>query len=484
MLARKADLLLLVGGRICAALIALFVLRAATTLLVPEEYGKLSLLVVLQMFCGLILINPVGQYINLHTHAWWDDGSLLPRLKKYRNYVLGVSCIGALVTFAVGMRDPDNRLFANCIAVFFMVLSATWNATLVSMLNMLGYRAASVVWGVVTAVFAAGTSIALVYWHPNGTAWFIGQSVGMAVGALGAHRELVKHTSRHTSPLQNLALFGRANVLSYLLPLALVTALMWLQLSGYRFLVEWKWGLVQLGFLTLGLQLAAQLWGLVESLSMQFLYPLFYRRIGDDKSEGAITLAVSDLLNALVPVYLVFAGLIVATAPYFLKLMVAPQYFESMSFVYLGAIIELCRGLANVLSNAAQVKINTKTLLPPYAIGSAITIGLIFVTDAERLPINWVGVALLAGILGMALAMFIGMRRVVRFRLDAVRCGVAATAMLFLSTIPTWAPTLSGFLPNVAMLLVLLIFAIITLITLLKNSPAVQRLLRVQLRAE
>ena len=105
-------------------------------------------------------------------------------------------------------------------------------------------------------------------------------------------------------------------------------------------------------------------------------------------------------------------------------------------------------------------------------------------TDAERLPINWVGVALLAGILGMALAMFIGMRRVVRFRLDAVRCGVAATAMLFLSTIPTWAPTLSGFLPNVAMLLVLLIFAIITLITLLKNSPAVQRLLRVQLRAE
>ena len=121
MLARKADLLLLIGGRICAALIALFVLRAATTLLVPEEYGKLSLLVVLQMFCGLILINPVGQYINLHTHAWWDDGSLLPRLKKYRNYVLGVSCIGALVTFAVGIRNPYNQLLMNCAAVFFMM---------------------------------------------------------------------------------------------------------------------------------------------------------------------------------------------------------------------------------------------------------------------------------------------------------------------------------------------------------------------------
>lgn len=484
MSSRKADLLLLIGGRICAALIALFVLRAVTTLLVPEEYGKLSLLIALQMFCGLILMNPVGQHINLHTHAWWDDGSLLPRLKKYRSYVLCASCIGALVTFTAGIRNPDNQLLMNCAAVFFMVLSATWNATLIFMLNMLGFRAASVSWGIVTGVIAAGVSIALVWWHPTGSAWFVGQSVGMAVGALGAHRELVKQTGHNPSPRQNLTLFDRADVFSYLLPLAMVTALMWVQLSGYRFLVEWKWGLVQLGFLTLGLQLAAQLWGLVESLSMQFLYPLFYRRTTNDKSEAAITLAVSDLLNTLVPVYLVFAGLIVASASYFLKLIVAPQYFQAVSFVYLGAIIELCRGLANVLSNAAQVKINTKTLLPPYAIGSAITIGLIFVTDAERLPINWVGVALLAGILGMALAMFIGMRRVVRFRLDAVRCGVAATAMLFLSTIPTWAPTLSGFLPNVAMLLVLLIFAIITLITLLKNSPAVQRLLRVQLRAE
>ena len=99
MLPRKVDLFLLVGGRLFTALIALFVLRAVTTLIPPGEYGKLSLLVALQMFCGLILINPVGQHINLNTHIWWDDGSLLPRLKKYRNYVLGVSGVGAMATF-------------------------------------------------------------------------------------------------------------------------------------------------------------------------------------------------------------------------------------------------------------------------------------------------------------------------------------------------------------------------------------------------
>lgn len=480
---RKADLLLLIGGRICAALIALFVLRAVTTLLVPEEYGKLSLMVALQMFCGLMLINPAGQHINLHTHAWWDDGSLVPRLKSFGRYVLCVSCVGALVTFAVGMGNPDNRMFINGMAVFFMVLSATWNATLISLLNMVGYRAASVIWSVVTAVVAASVSIALVHWHPTGTAWFIGQSVGMAVGAFGAHRELLKHTGNKPFSHKNLSLFDRAEVFSYLLPLAAVTALMWLQLSGYRFLVEWKWGLTQLGFLALGLQLAAQLWGLVESLSMQFLYPLFFRRIGDDKSQEATTGAVSDLLNTLIPVYLVFAGLIVASTPYFLKLMVAPQYFESMRFVYLGAIIELFRGLANVVSNAAQVKSNVKTLLFPYAIGSVITIGLIFLSDSVQPSANGVGTALLVGILGMALVMFISMRRIVRFHLDAVRCGFSIATMLFLSSIPVWAPDVSGVLSSFLILLIMLMFVMVALILLLRTSPALDRLLQVQLRA-
>ena len=478
----KADILILIAGRLGAALIALLTLRAVTTFLLPGQYGELALLIALQMFCGLVLINPVGQHINLHTHAWWDEGSLWARLKKYRLYVLGVACIGAVITFGLGIRHPNLELLANCFAVFFMVLFATWNATLVSMLNMLGFRGASVLWTIATAAVGAAASIVLVFWHPTGIAWFLGQCIGMAVGAFGAHLALAVRTPPAPSTQRAPTLFERSTISTYLVPLAMATVMMWLQLSGYRFIVEWKWGLTRLGLLALGLQLAAQIWGLVESFSMQFLYPSFYRRINDDKTDAGTMLAMSDLLNTIAPVYLVLAGFIVAGAPNFMKLLVAPQYFESIKFLYLGAVIELCRGLANVMSNAAQAKHATGTLVFPYAIGALLTIGMIQLMDSDPSAIEWVGVAMLAGVLGMAWAMYIGMRRLVRFRIDCTRWCAAVAVMLFLGTTSRWGPSLSGVLPNIAMLLILSAFVSITLTALLRGNPAVTRLLGVNLK--
>jgi O-antigen/teichoic acid export membrane protein len=481
-LAPKTELLILIGGRLGAALIALLALRAVTTLLLPEEYGELSLLVALQMFCGLILINPVGQYINLRTHAWWDDGSLMSVLKRYQKYVLLVACVGAVLTLAVGTRHPDARLVVNCLAVLFMVVSATWNATLVSMLNMLGFRAASVFWGLVTAFLGTIVAIALVSWFPTATAWFLGQAVGMAVGALGAYLRLAAEARAPLNLSKTSPVIEPRDISSYLLPLALATALMWLQLSGYRYMVEWHWGLIQLGFLAVGLQLSGQIWGLVESLCMQFLYPLFFRRINDDKSAAETISAVSDLANALVPVYLVFAGLLVAAGPYLLKLLVAPQYSASLPFVYLGAVIELCRGLANVLSTAAQAKNNTRTLFFPYALGSLVTIGLIQWFASERLPVDSVGVALLAGIIAMAIAMLVSMRRLVRFRLDWTRCVAAGLVAVVFGTTKQWVPEVSGVLPSIATLLFLSLVALAALTILLRGNPALARLLDVKLK--
>ena len=68
-----------------------------TSLLEPKDYGIYALLVAFQGFCGLFLINPVGQHINRHTHAWWDDGTLLKRLAGYNTYILVVSAGIAMV---------------------------------------------------------------------------------------------------------------------------------------------------------------------------------------------------------------------------------------------------------------------------------------------------------------------------------------------------------------------------------------------------
>jgi O-antigen/teichoic acid export membrane protein len=481
-LALKRDLLLVAGGRLAAALLALIAIRAVTTYLTPAQYGELALLLTVQMFCGLFLINPVGQHINLHTHAWWDDGTLIVRLASYQKYIFVVSLVGCVVVLGMSKQDSAVLMFWSAVAMFAMIFSGTWNATLIPLLNMLGFRAASVLWGTITVSVALAASILLTTWLPSATAWFAGQSIGMAVGALGANYVFLRHASQRGRLQKNQALLDMRTVLTYCLPLALATGLMWIQLSGYRILVESYWGLAQLGFLVVGLQVAGQIWGVMETLSSQFLYPLFYRRVSAHENEAEVERAFSDLLNTLVPIYFVLAGLLVSCASYLLKLLVAPQFQGAIYFVMLGAGIEMCRVLGNLLSSAAHVKRQTKSLALPYAAGAISTITLIFLAGVEQMEIAWAGVSLLIGAFAMLLVMLVSMYRQVRFSIDLVRFSLGAAVMVCMSLITAWLPSPAGNWGNLGMLVLMGALAVSVAVALLWKNPATLRLLNVQLR--
>jgi O-antigen/teichoic acid export membrane protein len=461
---------------------ALVTIRAVTTLLTPEQYGELALLIAVQMFCGLLLVNPVGQHINLHTHAWWDDGTLMARLKSYKRYVLVVSLVGGVVVIAAGKPHSVDQLFWIAVTMFAMVCAGTWNATLIPMLNMLGFRAASVLLTIVTAAVSLISSISLVNWQPTATAWFAGQAIGFGVGALGAGYVLKSNAVRSQHSLNKQSLLNRSTISTYCLPLAVATGFMWLQLSGYRFLIEHYWGLAQLGFLAVGLQLAAQIWALAESLAMQFLYPLFYRRVSEHQKQDEVELAFSDLLNTLVPVYFVLSGLLVLCAPYLLTVLVAPQFHGGAVFVMLGAAIELCRVLGNLFSNAAHVKRKTKSLAFPYAIGSVTTLSLIWFTGAWEGEIKWACVALMVGAIAMVMSMWVGMKRQVQFTLDFGRWVWGGTIMLAMALLAFWMPKASGSTAAICLLLFASVPTGVATWALLWNNPAVQRLLNVRLR--
>lgn len=474
--------MLVSGGRLAAALMALITIRAVTTFLTPEQYGELALLIAVQMFCGLFLINPVGQHINLHTHAWWDDGTLMVRLKPYRRYVLAVSFVGGVVVLGIGKQHSVEQVLWTAAAMFAMVVAGTWNATLIPILNMLGFRAASVFWAITTVATGLASSILLVVWSPSASTWLAGQAIGMAVGALGAKYVLRRHAvqSRHSSA--RLHLLDKRTIMAYCLPLAVATGFMWLQLSGYRFVVEGYWGLAQLGFLAVGLQLAGQIWALAESLAMQFLYPLFYRRVSDHEKQAEVESAFSDLLNTLVPVYFVLTGLLVLSAPYLLKVLVASQFHDAIAFVMLGAGIELCRVLGNLLSNAAHVSRKTKSLTLPYAVGAMASLALIYLAGAWQMGIVWAGAALIMGAAAMIMVMWVSMRRQIRFTVDFKQWIWGAAVMLVMAVLVIWMPDVSGLGSAIVMLMLLATPASAAVMALLWKNPATLRLLNVQLR--
>ncbi len=474
---------MLVGvGRLASALMALVAIRAVTTFLTPEQYGELALLITVQMFCGLFLVNPVGQHINLHTHAWWDDGTLMARLRSYRHYVLVVSLVGLVVVLGMDKQHNVQQVLWTAVAMFAMVMAGTWNATLIPMLNMLGFRAASVLWGIITVAGALVSSVLLVQWLPSASAWFAGQAIGMGVGAMGARYILRENVTQSKSPQGTLRLLERHTVWTYCLPLALATGLMWLQLSGYRFVIENYWGLAQLGFLTIGLQLAGQIWALVESLSMQFLYPLFYRRVSEYENIAQIELALSDLINTLVPVYFVLAGLLILSAPYLLNVLVAQRFQDTTTLVMLGAGIELCRVLGNLLGIAAHVRRKTKSLALPYAAGAMSSLVLIYLAAVRQMEITWAGAGLLVGASVMLIIIAVGMYRQVKFSLDLVRCSTGAALMFTMVLLGAWLPRLPGTVASIVMLIFIGALSGFVILALLWKNPATLRLLNVQLQ--
>ena len=433
-MAASRDFLLVTAARILTALIGIATIRIATTMLAPAQYGELSIFVAIQSLCGLFLVNPVGQHINRHTHQWWDDGTMLTRLSSYRRYIFAIAMIGTTIVYCIVAQPTAAQALFAALTMFAMLNAATWNLTSISILNMLGFRVSALAWGVLTAILASLASLIFVSLQHSATAWFCGQAVGMALGALGSGRSLRKFAA-HTSRIDHtVALLDRETIIGYCLPLAVATGLMWLQLSGYRFVIRAYWGVEVLGYAAVGLLLAGQVWSIAETLAQQYLYPLFYRRISQ-ADPFATQLAMSDLLNFLGPLYLILASATFLAAPYILKSLASSSYEGAEIFVRYGIAIECCRVLSNLLSNAAQATKKPRSMALPYAVGAIASIAPMVVVGVLGLSIYWAGTVLLLAAGVTLLAMGFAMHQQVAFKLDLKRWAVALGIL-----IPSFVP--------------------------------------------
>ena len=480
----RRDLLLVALGRVASILVALISMRVVTHYLSPSQYGQLSILYTIQMFCGLLLINPVGQYINIKTHEWWEHKTLIERLSSYWMYILFVTLFGVCIFCYVGyFIGSFDSISAGMLAIAAAIFFGTWSATLIPMLNMLGFREPSIILGVLTSALGLMLSALLTNFFPGESAWLLGQALGFALGGLLGWRLLIKYSGYGISILKEkkLKIINKTIFFNYCLPLAIATGFMWLQLSGYRFLIEKYWGIANLGFLVLGFQIASQVWGLVESLATQYLYPLFFKKVGAGSDQQVIQQAYSDLINTLIPVYLVVNGAMLMASGALLKILVSSTYSGAINFVILGTFIEMFRTIGNVLSNAAHVKGRTIALAIPYIVGSLCTILAIYIAAFLTLDLIWAAISVLIGI-GITLAlMCISMRRQIPFSIDYMRWVGAFFVMLLMGYLAEYMPTATSFSGAVEDLLITTSCSAAVFLFLLLNNPASTRLMSTKL---
>lgn len=492
-MALRSDLLWVLFGRIATALIAIASLRIMTLLLEPKDFGIYTLLLAFQGFCGLLLINPVGQHINRHTHAWWDDSTLLTRLVGYNRYLVAVSSGIALVVLGWWMLYPGtdhsmaSALLA-ALAVSTIVYLGTWNGTFVYILNMLGFRSSSVGWMLASSIIGLVISSLFAYEYHTGTSWVLGQAVGLAVGAMGARfmlrqyqaaRKLVEFSS-HNVPI----LLDRQTLMAYCLPLAAATGLMWLQNTGYRFWVGGAWGAAELGLLAVGLSISAQIWAIIETLSMQFLNPYFFRHITEVQSDTQKSAVLSDMVNVMWPIYAVLAGFNVVFASSLLTVLTNERYHAAVTFVLFGVLIEFARCTGNLWSYAAQIERRTAKYIVPYGIGALIVwLGAVGVSYVHSDIVTMAIVLAISGLV-MCAAMVLVMQRMMPVKLD-VRRWLAGSLMLLacLLSVIYMPVKADGIMMNIGLIMVGLVVAGSVMLALLWRNTALSRLLAVSLRS-
>lgn len=478
------DLFLLSASRIAQILLSLISVRIVTSLLSVEQYGVLALLLAFNGFFGLFLLNPVGVHIQRHTHQWVTEGSLLSRLGRFNVYIIVVSALAvALVAIWSSVRTGENMRIAWLMALVmgWYVYVLTCNTTFVSILGMIGFRGAQASLAVLTSFLALAGSVALSISASSGVLWLAGQALGYSVIAILAHRILQRRIRPMTRETKDTSLLSWETIKSFCFPLAIATGFMFALTSGYRFVVEWGWGVRALGLMAVGFGVSSQMWSVCETLLMQFLFPHFYKAIsGNNKIEQQQ--AYSNLLNAVVPIYILLLGVTLASGGWAVAVLTDVKFHDAYKFAMFGAAIEWCRAMASLLSQAAQVTKRTVNVIAPYAVAGSLAIGGSLVAGWFHAPLTVVAMVLVAAGIVLLLLMVFQMSRLLH--VDVKWQGVVTMgsfACLIIGTATVIGFKSRAFIESVLSLTAVGLLAGIAMFIYLRQNNAYDALLSVQL---
>ena len=368
------DISIVVVARVLQIVTAFLALRIMTTQLIPEEVGKVAVILLVAMFFTLVFVSPVGNYINRHLNAWHSRGIISNRFRMAGIYLMCVSAASAVVLILVYRwlaQDWGFSLPWLSALVAGVVLLKTLNMSMVSSLNLLGMR---IPWAVLTiATLWIGLSASWVFtqYVPEAEYWMLGQLLGfLFAGVLATvlvlqQNHIEQNNSNNEEPVRVLLL----SVLAFCIPLVLSTGLNWVQFQSYRLVLGDMISLTYLGLFSAGYAISAGVVGAFESTAQEYFYPKFYK--GLESNDGANIGDTWISYASLMLPFTLLTGMVVAIlATPLTHILVDPSFWEASSFVVMGAMVEVCRVAGNVYGLAAHGTMKTKILVFPQMIGA------------------------------------------------------------------------------------------------------------------
>lgn len=474
------EVLIIALGRVSSAIIALLALRISTTVLPSAEFGYMALMLGAQTLATLVVINPVGQWINRHTHDWWDEGSLSERLRSYRPWIGGACLVGALAFLAWSLVQGRSVPLFECGVVALAIFAAVYNGTYVPLLNMLGLRKQFVVVSNLSVTVGLCCSVVFTLHDATASLWLLGQATGLVIGAMLARR-LLPQISKMAHSLHAHQLIGRNDYMHFCVPLALATFFMWVLTAGWRFAGEWFWGLDALGQVYVGLTITLQVWTLAESLLMQVFIPLFFRGLVNEDKKG-MGILFSNLLNAQLPLYVLLLGATVLCSKALLILFVGSQYHGASSIVTVAAFIEFARVMSNVAGNAAQATHQTKALIAPYGYAVLALLGLLLFNGILGKPVESAVVSLAVGGVLLLAIMLVSMKKLLDWTIHWRRLLLPVMYLVVVCGLNVLLPEVDNVQAAIAIALCTGVVTSLLALIVARRNPDINALLSVKLK--
>lgn len=389
-------MLLIAFGRIAQFFLIFATIKISTTLLPPAEMAKVFLVASIVAFYALLLLNPVGMFMNRRLHAWNATGRVQHYYNYFWLYLLAVCCvaIASLWVFVeVGWVSTHTTTAWTVLLVGGSLLFTTVNQVVIPGLNLLGYRgwfvALTLATGAVSLVVAI---IFVIGFAPRAENWIIGLLVGQLVFAVLGWKVFFTKLNVH-DVLQNPTKQHINTLIGFAWPISIAVGLGWVQTQSYRFMMESSLGLYALGLFAAGYGISAGIISAFESVFTTYLQPTFYKNISNDNKLEQ-SKAWSVYAGAIFPSLMLVGFVILATAPELTRAMLGSEYWSSFQFIRWGVGAELARVASGVYGMVAHARMKTRLLLTPSLVGASLSITLILLL----MPIqgsNGVGVALM-----------------------------------------------------------------------------------------
>ncbi|BBN58997.1 oligosaccharide flippase family protein [Hydrogenovibrio marinus] len=388
---------LVIFGRLAQFIVALITIKVATSLLTPSEMGKVSLILSTVAFFVLLLVNPVGMFINRRLHSWNETG----KAKKYFIYHLYYLCLISLFSavflywlYNSGVLDFGVQIYWLIFLTGASIVFNTINQTSIPSLNLLGYTPQFVILTVATVSSSFFFAVLLVYLYAyEAKYWVLGILAGQLVLGLFGLKILFSKLGKYESPSSHMAISRKhlVSLFSFSWPVMIAAVLGWSQFQGYRYVVEWQIGLASLGLFAAGYGVSAGLIAGFESVLTTYFQPKMYKDINSKQHNEQ--LVWQRYAKSVIPSALLVVGLIAILSDDLVRIFLGEKFYAAKEFVVWGALSEGARVVIGVYSLIAHIKMKTQWLIVPSVIGAVLSISLSIIF-LQKFGVLGVGIAL------------------------------------------------------------------------------------------